>query len=134
MEIAAELLRSFLHRFDEVRDDLPNPNGWGGLSNGVRIEDAKVLARFLNAQTQEVDCYVCRRKTVIVLQDYHPGGQDDDGGYYDMCVISGRKVQRKRSKGTEYVCHECLYGKNEVRRHLLETVNPALQRLDELSL
>ena len=122
----ALLLRSFLGRFDELRDSLPQMHG------GVSVEDADAVARFLGITTMKLPCFVCQKETVVILRDHTIGGQDEDAHDYDVCVISGRKVRQKEGPGSEYVCGDCLRGKENLRRRVLQAVEPVLQRFDKL--
>lgn len=128
------LFRAFCREFEELRDKLRDPDGASSFCDGIPIEDAKELARFLNVKAHELKCFVCSEKTVIQLQWYYAGHQDSDPSWYDICIISGRRVQQKNSKGTAYVCRECLAGREQLRERMAKTLDPILQRFDALSL
>lgn len=125
--IEVRLLREVVDRFEKFRDEL-------NLGGGVVFEDAGRLAKFLGLSTRKMKCYVCGEEQVVVLRDYSLGGQDEDAHHYDICLISGCKVERKGSKATEPVCQKCFSNKQGLRTRVLAAVSPVLKRFDELSL
>lgn len=133
--IQKELFISFLCHFEKIRDQLSHPNGWeGDFRRGVNVKDAEVLAEPLGLTIHRLRCYVCQKDRVILLQLYRGAGQNDDGGYSDVCIISGRKVTRKDSKQVEPVCYDCLAGAQKMRERIIQAVDPALSRFDQLSI